>query len=164
MRVCGGRCTVKKSDHGHRRLLRPRRERPRRRTAEQRDELAAFHCATPPVLPIERIAHLSYGRRLLRRGISGRIRCSGLGHGTEGDRIARGLDRRDAVLPDMAGGAGHHVERAWLRVERETFPLVADLAAETEFAGRGEGEPEYLIEVLFVAVPADASADIILRA
>src|SRR5262249_32971216 len=85
-----------------------------------------------------------YGKRLLRCGISGRIRCSGLDHGTEGDRIARGVDRRDAVLPDMAGGAGHHVERAWLRVERETFPLVADLAAETEFAGRGEGEPEYL--------------------
>ena len=94
----------------------------------------------------------------------GRIRCSGLGHRTEGDRIARGLNWRDAMLPEMAGGAGHHVERAWLRVERETFPLVADLAAETEFAGRGEGEPEYLIEVLFVAVPADASADIILRA
>src|SRR3989442_9051772 len=64
----------------------------------------------------------------------------------------------------MAGGAGHHVERAWLRVERETFPLLAGFAAETEFAGRAEGEPEYLIEVLFVAVPADASADIILRA
>ena len=63
------------------------------------------------------------------------------------------------MLPDMAGGAGHHVERAWLRVERETFPLVAGLTAETEFAGRGEGEPEYLIEVLFVAMPADAGAD-----
>src|SRR5215813_12850883 len=64
----------------------------------------------------------------------------------------------------MAGCAGHHVERAWLRVERETFPAVADLAAETEFAGRGEREPEHLIEVLFVAMPADAGADIILRA
>jgi hypothetical protein len=32
-------------------LLRPRRERPRRRrAAEQRDELAAFHCPVPPVL------------------------------------------------------------------------------------------------------------------
>jgi hypothetical protein len=30
-------------------LLRPRRERPRRcRTAEQRNELAAFHCSAPP--------------------------------------------------------------------------------------------------------------------
>src|SRR5262249_46753717 len=95
---------------------------------------------------------------------SGRIRCSGLGHRTEGDRIARGLDRRDAVLPEMAGGAGHHVERAWLRVERETFPLVAGLTAETEFAGRGGGGLEYLIEVLFFAGPADAGADIVLRA
>ena len=67
------------------------------------------------------------------------------------------------MLPEMAGGAGHRVERAWLRVERETFPLLAGFAAEMEFAGRGEGEPEYLIEVLFVTVPADAGADIILR-
>src|SRR6266404_9261087 len=52
-------------------LLRARRERPRdRRAAEQRDELAAFHCPMPPVLLTERIAHLSYGRRLLRCGIS----------------------------------------------------------------------------------------------
>ena len=41
------------------RLLRPRRNRPRRRrAAEQRDELAAVHCLVPPVLKIERIAHL----------------------------------------------------------------------------------------------------------
>jgi hypothetical protein len=46
-------------------------KRPRdRRAAEQRDELAPFHCQMPPVLPTERITHLSYGRRLLRCGIS----------------------------------------------------------------------------------------------
>jgi len=39
-------------------LLRARRERPRRRAAEQRYELAASHCPMPPVLPTERIAHL----------------------------------------------------------------------------------------------------------
>src|SRR5262245_2107792 len=40
-------------------LLRARPERPRgRRTAEKRDEVAAFHCPMPPVLPTERIAHL----------------------------------------------------------------------------------------------------------
>jgi hypothetical protein len=33
---------VEITDHGHRRLLRARRERPRRRAAEQRDELASF--------------------------------------------------------------------------------------------------------------------------
>ena len=39
---------------------RPCRERPRdSRAAEQRDELAPFHCPMPPVLPTERIAHLS---------------------------------------------------------------------------------------------------------
>jgi len=52
-------------------LLRARRERPRHcRAAEQRDELAALHCPMPPVLLTERIAHHSYGRRLLRCGIS----------------------------------------------------------------------------------------------
>src|SRR5262245_51791054 len=51
-------------------LLCPRRERPRSRTAEKCDELAAFHCPVPPVLRTERIAHLRYGRRLLRCGIS----------------------------------------------------------------------------------------------
>src|SRR5215469_14791192 len=35
------------------------RERPRRRrTADERDEVAAFHRPMPPVLPAERIAHL----------------------------------------------------------------------------------------------------------
>src|SRR6266508_2244420 len=44
MRVRGGRCTVKKSDHRHRRPLRPRRKRPCRcRAAKQRDEIAALH-------------------------------------------------------------------------------------------------------------------------
>src|SRR5262249_12565053 len=52
-------------------LLRVRRERPRgRRAAEQRDELAPFHCPMPPVLPTERIAHPQYGRRMLPCGIS----------------------------------------------------------------------------------------------
>src|SRR6516164_11143165 len=49
MRVRGGRCTVKKSDHRHRRLLRVRRERPRdRRAAEQRDERAPLHVWMAP--------------------------------------------------------------------------------------------------------------------
>src|SRR5262249_62245571 len=38
--------TMNKSDNRHRRLLRARRERPRRRAAEQRDELAALHSIT----------------------------------------------------------------------------------------------------------------------
>src|SRR6266404_9693609 len=41
------RATAKKSDHRHRRLLRPRRERPsHRRAAEERDEIAPFHSIT----------------------------------------------------------------------------------------------------------------------
>src|SRR6516162_8337937 len=35
-----------------------RRERPRCRAAEHRDELAPFHCPIPPVLRTERIAYL----------------------------------------------------------------------------------------------------------
>jgi hypothetical protein len=54
-------------DHRHHGLLRAHRKRPRRRgAADQRDELASIHSPMPPVLPNERIAHLSYGRRLLR--------------------------------------------------------------------------------------------------
>src|SRR6516225_5414917 len=46
MRVRGGRCTVKKSDHRHR-GLRARRERPRSyRAAEQRYELPPLHSIT----------------------------------------------------------------------------------------------------------------------
>src|SRR5262249_39662229 len=40
-------CDAEKSDHLHRRPLRPRRERPRcRRAAKQRDELAPSHSIT----------------------------------------------------------------------------------------------------------------------
>ena len=43
-----------------RRLLRARRERPPNRgTADERDELAPFHCAVPPVLATGRIAQLN---------------------------------------------------------------------------------------------------------
>jgi hypothetical protein len=38
--------------------LRPRRERPRRRAAKQRDEFAPVHCLVSPALPIKRIARL----------------------------------------------------------------------------------------------------------
>src|SRR5262249_35113896 len=61
---------IQTADHRHRRLLRERRERPGdRAAAKQHDEFAAFHCPMPPVLQIERIPTLSYGRRLLRCGI-----------------------------------------------------------------------------------------------
>src|SRR5262249_60890794 len=43
------RLGIEKTDHRHRRLLRARREWPRRRsTSEQRDELAAFHVWMAP--------------------------------------------------------------------------------------------------------------------
>ena len=54
-------------------LLRLRRQRPHRRAAEQRDELAAFHCPMPPVLATERIAHLSYCRDCCAAGFQSRL-------------------------------------------------------------------------------------------
>src|SRR6516162_1194805 len=41
-----GRRSIHDRNHRHRRLLRPRRERPCRRSAEQRDELAPVHSIT----------------------------------------------------------------------------------------------------------------------
>jgi hypothetical protein len=52
-----GRRGAEHPDHRHGRLLRARRKRPRRRAADERYELAPFHCPMPPVLPTERIAH-----------------------------------------------------------------------------------------------------------
>jgi hypothetical protein len=40
------------------------------RIAEQRNELASFHCPGPPVLPNEGNSTSRYGRGLLRCGIS----------------------------------------------------------------------------------------------
>src|SRR5262249_47382698 len=51
------------------RLLRGRRERPRNRAAEQRDEVAPFHWPMTSLAPTEKIPQLDYGRRLLHRGI-----------------------------------------------------------------------------------------------
>src|SRR5262249_2785588 len=53
------RCEVKKPNHRHRWLLRPRRERARHRAAQKRDEVAPLHCLMLPVLSTERIAHLA---------------------------------------------------------------------------------------------------------
>jgi len=48
----GGRCAVEKTDHRHRRLLRARRERPRRRrAAEEADELAPPYAEHGDSLP-----------------------------------------------------------------------------------------------------------------
>ena len=45
--------------------------------ADERDEVAPFHSLMPPVLPSERIAHSSYGRRLCCAArISIRLACA----------------------------------------------------------------------------------------
>src|SRR5262249_23693315 len=48
------RTALEESDHRHRRLLRVCHERRCRCAAEQRDEIAPFHCPVPPVLPNKR--------------------------------------------------------------------------------------------------------------
>jgi hypothetical protein len=54
-------------------LLRPRRDRPRSRAAEQRDERAPFQWPMSPLLPPEDIAHLGGAGDLLHCGISNRL-------------------------------------------------------------------------------------------
>jgi hypothetical protein len=45
--VGGGQAAAEQADHGHRRLLRTRRKRPRGCAAEKRDEIAPPHGAYP---------------------------------------------------------------------------------------------------------------------
>ena len=63
-------------------LLRPRRERPRRRTTKQRYERAPFHCPMPPVLRTERIAYLPTAGDCCAAGFQSGLRRLGvkLGH------------------------------------------------------------------------------------
>jgi hypothetical protein len=51
-RIGGRRTAAEEADHRHRRLLRPRGERPRRRSAESQDELAASHSITSSARPM----------------------------------------------------------------------------------------------------------------
>src|SRR4051794_21362054 len=82
-------------------------------------------------------------------------------HGPEGDRVSALLDGGNAVLPDLPRCAGHHVERTRLRIQRETLPLVVDGTSKPELAGCLQREPEDLVEVRLVAMPADAHADVV---
>src|SRR5262249_2860672 len=54
-------------------LLRARREGPRGRAANKRDELAPPHCSMHPVLPTERIAHLGRAGDCRRAGLQSRL-------------------------------------------------------------------------------------------
>jgi hypothetical protein len=82
---------MEKSDHRHRRLLCPRRERPRRRAAEQRDEIAPSHASSlpgqRPNFAVQTIARprrpvRGLGRRQTRPRCAPRgRRCAGTGRG-----------------------------------------------------------------------------------
>ena len=83
LRVCSSAdAAAEDADHRHRRLLRPRRDRPARRAAEQRDELAPLHSITssarasndggkvkPRALAVLRLITISYFVELLHRQI-----------------------------------------------------------------------------------------------
>src|SRR5262249_6082652 len=84
-------------------LLRTRRERPRRRAAEQRDEIAPFHCPVPPVLPTERIApQAQYARRLLHCEISV-LSMAALGHSQGTISRSRAVPWPESALPPLSG-------------------------------------------------------------
>jgi hypothetical protein len=91
-------------------------------------------------------------------------RCISLGHRAKGYRIARLVDRRNAMLPDVPGFSRHDIERARLGIQGEPLPFLANLAAETEFAGGPERQSEYFLEMRLVPVPPDAGACVVLGA
>src|SRR5262245_30922560 len=88
-RILLRRCAVEEPDHRHRRLLRPRRQRPRGRAADQRDELASSHGA-----PASR-GITTPGRTTITQW--SRVRCPGRRRASPGARSS--LDPRSAEAP-----------------------------------------------------------------
>jgi len=78
-----GELDLDQSTRSHAHSTRVCGQRPSGCCADEGDELVPFHCPMPPVLPTERIAHLSYGGRPLHCGISIRP-VSGWGHSRSG--------------------------------------------------------------------------------
>jgi NAD(P)-dependent dehydrogenase (short-subunit alcohol dehydrogenase family) len=107
------------------RLLRARHKRPRhRRAAEQRDEVAPFHCPVSPVLPTERIAHLGpAGGAALRDFEAADVRI-------ESQSAVSGFLRHGCFTPET----GH-----WLaRLARQKS---AKSSRTTAFASRPDDQP-----------------------
>jgi hypothetical protein len=84
-------CNPDEPYYGHRRLLRLRRQRPRRRAAEQRDELATFTVRSSRAFP--RCAPVPWSTHAMRLRRA-RGRCALIGHDT--------TRRRGDGLPAMA--------------------------------------------------------------
>src|SRR5215203_6173635 len=76
----------------------------------------------------------------------------------EGDRIAKLLDRRDAVLPLRPRQSLEEVGRTRLEHEADAFPSVSGFAPEAERTGRHERDADDLGEDAPVPVPADRRA------
>src|SRR5262249_32211006 len=106
----------RRRDHADRhwscRLLRECRERPHGRAAEQRDELAPFHCAIPPVRSTQRIAHVSYGGRLLRCGSQVEPDAQAWAIVRKGIEKRGGSTGGEAVSPAKGGAAALPPQRA----------------------------------------------------
>ena len=65
----------------------------------------------------------------------------------------------------MTRFAAHRIERARFGSQRKTLPFVTSrTAAKSKLAGSPQREPEDLVEMRLVAVPADADPDIVFGA
>src|SRR4029077_3212181 len=85
-------------------------------------------------------------------------------HRAEGDGIAAPLDGGNAVLPLVPRLALHPIQGARRGIERKTLPSIALAAAKAESAGARQRQPEHLVEMRLVAMPADADTDIVVGA
>src|SRR5256885_1883802 len=74
---------------------------------------------------------------------------------SHGDGIAQGVDRRDAVLPDITSGTPQQIDRARLDDEGDPFPRFAGAAPKSKSGGRRERHTEDVPEYRAVLVPAD---------
>jgi hypothetical protein len=94
----------------------------------------------------------------------GRAAARGVVHGSKRYRVPRRRDSGNAVLPYIPRGAGHHVERARIGIQREPVPRLAGKFAEPQFTGGYKRKAENPVKMRLVAVPANADTDVILRA
>src|ERR1700733_15366267 len=76
----------------------------------------------------------------------------------QGDRIAKPVERGNAVLPDGARGPRKQISRARLGRERRAGPSLARLAAKAKCAGGQQRHADDFVELRLVPMPADSSA------
>jgi hypothetical protein len=75
--------------------------------------------------------------------------------------MARRLHRRNTVLPVLPGCTRHHVNRPRNCIECISIPFAACGPPKAELARRSQRQPEYPVEMRFVAVPANTDARVV---